>query len=477
MPVAQLPIANGFYRSDSRLISDQECTNLYPVVEDSQALSQETLRGTPGLLPVATVGLEGDTTRGAITFMGKPHFIIGDSLYELDAFGTATQVVGPAIPGSGPVSVAENGTQMVIVVPGDSGYHYDGTTFQQITDGDFTANGLPTAVVFIDGYFLYTTTLDRIIISNLNQGLVYSALDFASVESSPDGVVAPVVYRNQLFVGGEQTFEAFSNIGGAGFPFQRVNLFLTQGIAGRFSVQVSFNTFIWIGAGRNESASVWLLSGNETQKVSNRAVDSLLGNLTTTELSEITSWTYTQDGHFFVGWNLPQTTIVYDFSTGRWHERTSRLNNDRSEYQLVPFRGRSIVSAFGRLYCGDSQDGRIGELSLDVFDEYGEEIERVVSTAPFANNMKPFSVPYVELTMESGVGDQVTDPVIEMQVSKDGGYNYTQFRSRSLGKAGEYQRRAVWRRLGRFDRFVMFRFRMSDKVKPVIAMLTGEVVQ
>ena len=53
MPKVILPIANGYYESDSLPISAQECTNLYPNIAQAPALNQETLFGTPGLTEVA----------------------------------------------------------------------------------------------------------------------------------------------------------------------------------------------------------------------------------------------------------------------------------------------------------------------------------------------------------------------------------------------------------------------------------------
>jgi hypothetical protein len=372
--------------------------------------------------------------------------------------------------------MAENGAQLCILIPGGNGYIWNGTTLAQITDSDFTANGNPTAVVFLDGYFVFTTDTNKIIVSNLNDGTAYSALDFGSVESSPDDVVAPVVLTNQLFVGGDRTFEAFSNIGGAGFPFQRINLFLQQGLSSRFGVQVTFNTFIFIGAGTNESAAVWTAQGNSTQKVSSRAIDTLLSGLTSDELSAITSWSYQQDGHFFAGFNLPYTTIVYDFTTARWHERKSRVPTDNTnQYTTTAWRCVYPISAYGRIYCGDSQSGKIGRLSTSVYDEFGETIISTWVTQPFQNNMKPFSVPMLELTMESGVGSLTDSATVEMSRSKDGGHTFEAPRMRPFGKQGEYQRRAIWRRLGRVDRYDMYRFTISEPVKRVGIQLTAQI--
>jgi hypothetical protein len=44
-----------------------------------------------------------------------------------------------------------------------------------------------------------------------------------------------------------------------------------------------------------------------------------------------------------------------------------------------------------------------------------------------------------------------------------------------LGKKGEYQRRAIWRRLGRSERFDVYRFTLDEPVKPVVIQLTADI--
>ena len=120
-------------------------------------------------------------------------------------------------------------------------------------------------------------------------------------------------------------------------------------------------------------------------------------------------------------------------------------------------------------------DGRVGNLTTEVYTEYDNPITRRVATQPFQNNMKPFSVPSLELTMESGVGDARTpDPQIRMDRSIDGktfGYD----RARSIGRVGAYNHRTIWRRNGRVSRFEIFRFTLTDPVKPVIIQLTADI--
>ena len=472
MPLTQLPIANGFYRTDSLPISAQNCVNVFPVVEEAPSLVQESLRGCPGATQTqAAVDAE---CRGSHTLDGVPYMVIGDTLYSLDSDGATTAISG-TIAGTGPVSMAENGTQLCILVPGSTGYIYTTSGgLVEISDGDFDANGNPTAVVFLDGYFVFTTDTKKIIVSALNNGLAYDALDFGSAESSPDDVIAPVVLFNQLFIAGTSTFEAYSNVGGSGFPFQRSNLFLQQGVSARFSIQNTPDTFTWVGSGKNQQPSVWVVEGNQTRKISTRGIDRLLRDLTADQLAAITSWSYGQDGHFFVGWNLPTTTIVYDFYTSRWHERKSRILQSVNDYDITTSRLVNHIVAYGKVFVGDSEDGRVGELSMEALDEYGDEILREWTPQPFQNNLQPFSVPYMELHLESGVGG-TSSPMVVMSRSTDGGRNFLTPRPRPFGAAGEYSRRAIWRRNGRPKTTDTYRFTITDRVKVSAIQLIADI--
>jgi len=474
MPVTQLPIANGFYVSDSLPISAQECTNWYPNIVQGVGLSQETLFGTEGIVQLDTSGQIENINRGAHEMAGKPYFVNGDRLYRLDESGDdySLTFIGD-IAGTTRVSMADNGTQLMVLVPNGNGYIYNHVTdtFSQITDSDFTANGNPQFVVFIDGYFLVTTDSKKFIVSSINDGLSYNALDFGTAESDPDDIVAPVVYKNQLFISGGQTFEAFQNIGGADFPFQRTGLFLQKGCYAPYSLVNAQDTFMWVGGGENEGPAIWALNGNSTAKISTTAIDSLLSTLTDTQVSDIYSWAYASKGAYFIGFALPSTTLVYDTTSQRWHERKSLI-----EGSLGAFRVGSVVKAYNKILCGDIIDGRVGELDPDVYTEYGNAIIRRVATQPFQNNMQSVFFPSLELTVESGVGNaDVPDPQITLERSKDG-KTWSGPISRSIGKIGEYTRRAIWRRNGRAARFEVFRFTLTDAVKPVIIQLTANII-
>ena len=126
MPRVQIPL-NGFYVSDSLPISAQECTNWRINVPQTQgSLSQSTLFGTEGITQLLTTGAIKQANRGAHVKEGKPYFLNGETLYRVDrSFNAEGQEVFAAvalgtIPGDGRVSMADNGKQLMVLVPSGS---------------------------------------------------------------------------------------------------------------------------------------------------------------------------------------------------------------------------------------------------------------------------------------------------------------------------------------------------------------------
>ena len=164
MPRVDIPITNGFYLSESLPISSQQCTNWFPNIPQTEgALSAGNLFGCAGISQVQTTGDVDQVNRGMHVKAGKPYFLNGETLVRIDSsisakgIETFSIVVIGTIPGTTRVSMADNGTQLMVLVPGGDGYIIDetsGTPFQQITDLSFTANGVPQLVVFIDSFFI-----------------------------------------------------------------------------------------------------------------------------------------------------------------------------------------------------------------------------------------------------------------------------------------------------------------------------------
>ena len=106
--------------------------------------------------------------------------------------------------------MADNGVQLMILVPGGLGsiWVQETTTFTpdiNAVDSDFTANGAPQLVVFIDSFFACNTDSKKWIKSAANDGNSWNALDFGSAESDPDKINSIHVFNNKLYISGSET--------------------------------------------------------------------------------------------------------------------------------------------------------------------------------------------------------------------------------------------------------------------------------
>lgn len=478
----EIPIANGFYVSDSLPISHQECINFVPIAQQQAALSQRQLIGTAGIRVIAdSGGGSDDINRGSHVMAGMPYFVQGSDLYRLDrgfvagveTFTLDKLTVAPyvtSISGSGRVSMADNGTQLMILVPGGNGYIYTvAGGLVQITDVDFTANGNPQYVVFIDGYFACSTDSKKWIVSNLNDGTSWDALDFSTAEADPDPIVAPITHNNQIYLTGSETTEGYVNIGGAGFPFQRNNVFLDKGCYAPFSLISTNQAFFMIGGGTNERPGIWQFSGGGFTKISTIVIDEAINDYSDNVLEAAFSISWASKGQYYVAFIFTDRAFIYNMSTGLWHEQRSGIVID-GILEQVRWRVNSLVTAYGYSIVGDSQDGRIGILDESTYQEYDTDIIRIFSSPPIFNGGKSFRLPEIELTMESGIGNGVSEPMVSMDISKDAktwGYE----RSRKIGRIGEFKKRQIWYKNGRMPRFCVLRFRISDAIKAAVIRL------
>jgi len=463
-----LPFYSGYYIDESVNAAKVECTNAIPEFYQVAGVTKKKLRATSGISLFDTAGTK--LSRGARVLDEIAYEVAGTTLYRLNSDGTNTSL--GTITGSGRVSIASSNLELCIVVPGVAGYVYSvsgGLT--QITDTTYTSN-LSLQVTYKDGYFLHVTAT-KLFKSNLNDGLTYDALDFASAEVLPDKITSVHVSRNQLYVGGVETIEPFQNVGGVNFPYQRINGgVIPMGVKAQFSLVEFARTFAFVGGARNEMPSVYLFTGSTPERIATNAIDLIIAGHTDAELKAIFCTTYAERGGFFLNVHFKNRTMTYDQSTGLWHERTSKDTNGLQ----TNWRVSSIISAYGKTLVMDNQSGRVGEMSKDTRTEYGESIKRVFSTIPFINQGQRISFSEMEITMDSGTGNTSdTEPQISREFSDDGGNTWSNSTSRSLGEEGDYKRRQIWRREGDSPWQRMYRFTHDSPTAFSVTNLRADV--
>lgn len=457
----QISIVSGIY---SDKLADYRQTypiNLYPVALDS-GLSKSYLRPCPGVSAFAQAP---GADRGSIVWNGMLYRVAGTKLVRVYANG-AVEELG-TIPGAERAAMAKSVDRICIVTGGRAYYWSDGAGLERITDADF---GRAIDVIFIDGYFLF---VDEAFVFNaeLSDPLAINPLSFGSAEVEGDPIVGIAKVRNEPYICGSETIEVLQNVGGAGFPFQRVaGAMITKGVVGRDAKVECEDALFFVGAGRGEAASVYIAAGGQAQRIATDDVDKRIQALSLAEQAGIVCETCSSGGQYFVLIHLPGETLVYDLYGSRaagmplWHVRQS--NGGR-------YRVRGIQRAYGRWLAGDAIDGRLGELSDDAPDEYGETILREFSTPLGFIEAQGFIVHAAELQGISGRA--LGDPRVSLSISRNG-TTWSQERFASAGKRGEHDYRPRWRQVGRADRQMSFRFRMEGGFTPARLDVTLEAL-
>lgn len=476
-----LPITTGFYESSTKPIANQQLINWYVDAAETETITPAQLFPTPGIVELFNTGAT-EINRGAISVDGVPYFVNGETLYRInqtfDALGNevlSIEILG-SIAGATRVSMATNGDQICIVVPGSTAYVFTTSTDTLVTinNAAFLSLGPSVKVVYIDGYFIHVSVNRRTVFnSELNDATSYNALDFAEAESDPDALITCHSFSGKLYLMGETTTEVWQNTGSLGFPFQRVYV-IPVGAVSRESIANFDTTFAFLGQDVGGQPAIYAFDGNGFGKISHGAIDSILERTAPSVLAESFAFSYSQDGAIFYGISFKTNTLVYDARTSRllgkkiWHERLSAGLDQKTRW-----RANSVIQGHGRYLVGDSERGLIGELRLDAFTEYSIQIIRELVCGPFKEASGPLFWRKLELLVNSG---QFNNAEIRMSYSDDGGYTWCYPQPRTMGAIGQYNRQVTWNRLGRSLNSRMFRFQFSDSARCVIIGLIGEFI-
>jgi hypothetical protein len=463
----QIPFATESYKHRSLPISAQRCVNAYAEKEPQGAKTQIAVLGMPGLTLFTTVG--SGPIRGMHLMGGTLFVVSGMFLYQVNSNGTST-LLGGQVTGTNVVSMADNGTQ-VIIVNGVNGWVWSAVAgFQTINSINFFPS---TSVVFFDSYFVLSRDgTNQFFISAILDGTTFNGLDFASAEVSSDFVLAIVNQQENLLIFGQRTIETWYDAGAVQFPFLRVDGgTIERGTAAALTPIKEDNSVFFLG----DDIVFYRLDGTQLRRVSQHAIEEAWQNYIT--VSDAYTFSYTFEGHKFVVLTFPSAnaTWVYDISTGLWHERESwDLNNN----SYGRWRGSYAIGAYNQVLVGDAFSGQIGFIDETVATEFGNTTRALMVSPVIHNDRKRLFHSRFELDMESGVGTatgQGANPQAMLDWSDDGGRTFKNFQLwHSIGAIGAYTQRLRWLRLGQ-ARQRYYRLTISDPVRRSVIAASADI--
>lgn len=457
------PILGSAYVARSVNAADARMVNLFPEVIPEGGKEPAFLQRTPGLKFLQRVGVGPIRGLWAHQTRTPDYYVVsGDEFYKVETLGGTATLLG-TVSGTGPVSIADNGTQIFIACNGPS-YIYNEATgaFGRITDADFPGAG---TVSYLDGYFVFNEpNSQRIWVTQLLDGTSIDPLDFASAEGSPDGVVGIIADHRELWVFGTDSTEVWYNSGAADFPLQRIQgAFNEIGCAAPYSIAKMDNQIYWLGQDARGRGVVYRAAGYVGQRVSTHAIEWQMQEYG--DLTDAVAYTYQQDGHSFYVLNFPtaNTTWVYDAATQAWHERAGFNNGE-----FMRHRANNMCNFNGNIIVGDYENANLYTLDPQVYadnDGVQKWLRSWRALPTGQNNLKATAHHSMQIDLESGVGlnsGQGADPQIMLRWSDDGGHTWSNEHWVSIGKIGQYYRRAIFRRLG-----------MTEKLRDRVYELSG----
>jgi hypothetical protein len=402
--------------------------------------------------------------------------IWGRKLYEIDTFYQFT-LRGYLDTSYGVVGIAENETELCLV-DGSEGYIYDLTTntLTKISVSGFVGG---THVVNVNGFFVVPRIgTGQFANSDFQDGTTWNADWFYAAESIPDPIQALAKLNGQLWVFGTKSTEVWYVSGSVDDPadiFSRSQQGVFEvGTSARYSVATNGNSLFWLGSNFGGQGIVWMATGYQPVRISTHAIENTISRLSYTD--DARGFCYSQEGHSFFVLNFVRgnKTLVYDVSTGLWHER-AKWNSDDALFAYWDV----IDTAFfnGKIMAASARDPKIYELDLDYYTDNGDEIRRERTGGHIHQDRKRLFFKRFEIDCERGVGlndGQGEDPTAMLQMSDDGGMTWSNERYSSPGRIGKYKTIMDWNRLGS-SRDRVFKLAVSDPVKWIITGATIDV--
>ena len=302
--------------------------------------------------------------------------------------------------------------------------------------------------------------------------MTIDGLDFATAEARADKGVALATRGNDLLIFGQSSTEFWINTGGADFPFAR-QAFRNYGCYSAGSVaEITalldgsiVDSVVWAATDEKGAyTGVFLLNGYTAQKISDHDLDDLI--LADTDVAGIRGFSWSEDGHVFYTITGTNYTYTYDTVEGLWHERKSQ------GYDI--WRPTAHASFHNKVLLGDSVGGTIFQSIPTEYDEAGTPSVMEVHLPILHAFPNWLTVNRFILDVVPGVGlvstdEHLSDPVVVLDISHDGGKNFGTERSRELGAAAQVNKHIEWWGLGDVSpRGVTFRLRISAGVRRAV---------
>lgn len=454
----QSPIFESYLQDRAKSGINDACLNLYPEHTDGAKgpeIGALLFRG--GLVLLTTVGT-GPIRGQFVSNNGFMYVASGNGFYSVDINNNVV-FIGNLSTSSGPVSIIESPTQ-ILIVDGNGGFCFNffTLTYTQVIPNSDTSNTGPNVAVYQDGFGIVNSLNSNIIYqSNYNDlslfatpngGNLGATANNAFVQANPQNVVTMYDLKEEVWIFKQKSIEVWINSANPGFAFTQLQgVSIPIGCCASASVSKLGESLVWLGSDDQGDGVVFMSQGYGAKPISTFQMASNIVGYNV--ISDAIGYSFQRNGHFFYVLTFPTQNITYcyDLITGKWHQRASFLNgqiNRELPNCHVLFNSNNVV--------GDYTNGNIYMMSDMVYTDNGNLIKWLRSwDALPAGAPQNVSMTYdsLQIFMETGVTvPPVINPQIMIRWSDDGGYLWTDYFQMSAGKIGQTAWRVIQNRLG-----------------------------
>jgi hypothetical protein len=396
-----------------------------------------TLQSRPGLeTSTITMG------EGPVTRLYKIDGVLEGLLFGVSGneFYVEEELLG-SLTGTGPSSITGY-EDRVFVNSGGPIYSYNGTVFSTVAfpdDADVSkvlvgASRL-VAIKADTGRFYWSDVLTSAI----------DDLSFATAENSPDKLKDALYVGDTLILFGAETVEFWAVSSDPDLPFQPTPGRTYQtGIKARGCATEYLDAWAWV-TDKNQ-----VCINTPTDIVSYPGLETKIENSTNRSL-----WTFSIDGVEFLVLRLDDETWAYHSRHSTWSQLESYGENNW------------LPQCFEEGYFGLSNSGELSQWSDNYYD-YGSVLERRFraglsiegGTQQLGNILIRTNPGHTDI-----LSGDYSNPYISLRLSKDGGFEWSNWKEARLGTQGSYGLRTVWTSLGYFQYpGIIVEFRVTDPV-------------
>ena len=462
----QIPTLNGIYTDNTPELRVSYPVNLEPVPKQS-GISNGFLKPSMGIVSNGTGAGIG---RGGILWNDVLHRVMGTKLVSISSSGVVNilgEVGGTSVD---LVSMTYSFDRLAIASNGNL-FYWDGAGLVQVTDPDL---GTVLDVVWVDGYFV-TTDGENIVVTELNDPIQVNPLKYGSSEVKPDPIVALKILDNEVVALNKYTIEFFTNVGGALFPFQRIDgAHIQKGCVGKNACCIYMDSLAFVGSGENEEPSVYIGRNGGVQKISTDEIDKILSTYSESVLSLVKIETRNDGSHMLLYIHLPDRALVYDAGASREVDAPVWFVLSSSIAGFTRYRARDFVWAYNRWNVSDTDTASIGYLSNDTGKHWGDDVRWEFGTSILYNESNGLIIHELELVALTGRVENGVNPVISTSYSLDG-VTWSQDKYINAGLIGDRKKRLVWFRQGSMRHWRIQRFRGDTQARLSFVRLEANV--